>query len=84
MLGVMQVSLAGFSFPVTAMNTAFEWLANIFPLHHYFLVYVNQALNGYPISYAWANVAFLLLIALLPFMFTHRLRNAFLYKEYRA
>lgn len=84
LLGVMQFSLAGFSFPVTAMNTAFEWLANIFPLHHYFLVYVNQALNGYPISYAWANVAFLLLIALLPFMFTHRLRNAFLYKEYRA
>lgn len=84
LLGVMQFSLAGFSFPVTAMNTAFEWLANIFPLHHYFLVYVNQALNGYPISYAWANVAFLLLIALLPFLFTHRLRNAFLYKEYRA
>lgn len=84
LLGVMQFSLAGFSFPVTAMNTAFEWLANIFPLHHYFLVYVNQALNGYPISYAWVNVAFLLLIALLPFLFTHRLRNAFLYKEYRA
>ncbi len=84
LLGVMQFSLAGFSFPVTAMNSAFEWLANIFPLHHYFLVYVNQALNGYPISYAWANVAFLLLIALLPFLFTHRLRNAFLYKEYRA
>lgn len=84
LLGVMQFSLAGFSFPVTAMNTAFEWLSNIFPLHHYFLIYVNQALNGYPIGYAWANVANLLFLAIIPFLFTSRLRSAFLHKQYRA
>lgn len=82
LLGVMQFSLAGFSFPVSAMLEPFQWLANIFPLHHYFLIYVNQALNGYPISYVWTSVVALVAILLIPQLFYFRLRDAFLYKEY--
>ena len=84
LLGVMQYSLAGFSFPVSAMDVPFQWLSNIFPLHHYFLIYVNQCLNGYSISYAWANVAALVGISLLPHLFSFRLKDALLHKEYRA
>lgn len=84
LLGVMQFSLAGFSFPVSAMDRPFQWLSNIFPLHHYFLIYVNQALNGYNISYAWTNVAALVGIALLPWLFSFRLTDAFLNKDYKA
>ena len=84
LLGVMQFSLAGFSFPVSAMDAPFQWLSNIFPLHHYFPIYVNQCLNGYDISYAWANVAALVAICLLPNVFVFRLRDAFLHKQYRA
>ena len=84
LLGVMQFSLAGFSFPVSAMDLPFQWLSNIFPLHHYFLIYVNQCLNGYSISYAWTNVAALVAICLLPQVFSFRLKDAFLHKEYRA
>ena len=84
LLGGMQFSLAGFSFPVSAMDAPFQWLSNIFPLHHYFLIYVNQCLNGYDISYAWANVAALVAICLLPNVFIFRLRDAFLHKQYRA
>ena len=84
LLGVMQFSLAGFSFPVTAMDAPFQWLSNIFPLHHYFLIYVNQALNGYPIGYAWESVLALIIILLLPQLFFFRLDDAFLHKEYRA
>ena len=84
LLGVMQFSLAGFSFPVSAMDVPFQWLSNIFPLHHYFLIYVNQCLNGYSISYAWANVAALVGISLLPHLFSFRLKDALLHKEYRA
>ncbi len=84
LLGVMQFSLAGFSFPVSAMDPPFQWLSNIFPLHHYFLIYVNQCLNGYDIGYAWANVAALVAICLLPNVFVFRLRDAFLHKQYRA
>lgn len=84
LLGVMQFSLAGFSFPVSAMDLPFQWLSNIFPLHHYFLIYVNQALNGYSIGYAWPNVAALIGIAILPWLFSFRLTDAFLNKEYKA
>ena len=82
LLGVMQFSLAGFSFPVSAMDKPFQWFSNIFPLHHYFLIYVNQALNGYAISYVWSSVAALVLIFLLPQVFFYRLTDAFLNKEY--
>lgn len=84
LLGVMQFSLAGFSFPVSAMDEPFQWLSNIFPLHHYFLIYVNQALNGYSISYVWGSVVALVLISLLPHLFAFRLTDAFLNKEYKA
>ena len=82
LVGVLQLSLAGFSFPVSAMDVPFQWLSNIFPLHHYFLIYVNQALNGYPISYAWTSVVALIIILLLPQLFYYRLYDAFLHKEY--
>ncbi len=84
LLGVMRFSLAGFSFPVSAMELPFQWLSNIFPLHHYFLIYVNQALNGYDISYAWMNVAALIAISVLPWLFSYRLTDAIQNKEYRA
>ena len=84
LLGVMQFSLAGFSFPVSAMDKPFQWLSNIFPLHHYFLIYVNQALNGYHISYVWPHVAALVALLILPIVFMFRLKDAFLNKEYRA
>ncbi len=84
LLGVLQFSLAGFSFPVSAMSPVFNWLSNLLPLHHYFMVYMNQALNGYPVSYVWVHVAALVFMALLPFLFTKQMLNAFLTKEYKA
>ena len=84
LLGVMQFSLAGFSFPVSAMDAPFQWLSNIFPLHHYFLIYVNQCLNGYSISYVWSSVVALLAIYFVPQLFSYRLTDALLHKEYRA
>jgi len=83
LLGVMQFSLAGFSFPVSAMYEPFQWLAEIFPLHHYFVIYVNQALNGYSISYVWSSVVILIFIYLLPQFFAWRLKDAMLHKNYR-
>lgn len=84
LLGVMQVSLTGFSFPVSAMDMPFQWFSNIFPLRHYFLIYVNQALNGYHISYVWMDVAALVALSILPWLFSYRLTDAFLNKEYKA
>lgn len=83
LLGVMEFSLAGFSFPVSAMSKPMQWFANLFPLRHYFLIYVNQALNGYPISYVWTHVVALVCFIVAPLLLTFRFKSAFLNKTYK-
>lgn len=80
--GVVSFSISGFSFPVMAMSPALQALSNLFPLRHYFLIYVGQALNGYPMSYAWMSYMALLIFMMLPLFILKRLHNAILYYEY--
>lgn len=81
--GILGVSLSGFTFPVSAMHPVLQWASNLFPLRHYFLIYVNQALNGYPIGYVWTSVLMLLVFMLLPIVVVRRYRTAFLEIEYK-
>lgn len=80
--GVLSFSVSGFSFPVMAMHPTLQALSNLFPLRHYFLLYVNLALNGYPMIYAWHSVVALLLFLLLPFLVLKKLRTAMLHYVY--
>lgn len=80
--GVISLSISGFSYPVMAMSPVLQALSNLFPLRHYFLIYVNLALNGYPLIYAWHSVVALLLFILLPFLVLKRLRTAMLHYVY--
>lgn len=65
--GVLSFSISGFTFPVMAMHPTLQALSVLFPLRHYFLLYANLALNGYPLIYAWHAVVALLIFMLLPF-----------------
>ena len=80
--GVVSFSISGFSFPVMAMNPALQALSNLFPLRHYFLIYIDQALNGYPMSYAWESYLALLIFVMLPLFVLKRLHKAILYYKY--
>ncbi len=80
--GVVSFSISGFSFPVMAMNPALQALSNLFPLRHYFLIYIDQALNGYPTSYAWESYLALLIFVMLPLFVLKRLHKAILYYKY--
>lgn len=80
--GVVSFSITGFSFPVMAMHPSLQAIANLFPLRHYFLIYVDQALNGYNMVYSWQNYVALLLFMLLPFLVLNRLKEALLYYKY--
>lgn len=71
-----------FSFPVMAMNPVLQALSNLFPLRHYFLIYVDQALNGYSMAYSWSNYMALLIFMMLPFFVVHRLKEALVYYKY--
>jgi len=66
LFGVVQFSMCGFTFPATAMDPVLQVIGNIFPLRHFYLLYCNQALNGYPLIYAYGSIVALLVMLLLP------------------
>lgn len=80
--GILAFSLAGFTYPITAMDPVLKFIACLFPLRHYYLIYVNQALNGFPLILAWKSIVGLLLFLLLPFTVIRRYRIAFLKQKY--
>lgn len=74
--GVISFSISGMSFPCMAMHPVLQGLSLLFPLRHYYLLYVNTALNGYPLSNAWPYLLCLLAMALLPWPCMPRLKKA--------
>ena len=80
--GVLSFSMCGLSFPAMGMHPVLQALANLFPLRHYFLIYVDQALNGYPLYYSWDEVLWLMLFLLLPLTVLYRLKGVLLTYRY--
>ena len=80
--GVISFSICGMSFPVMAMHPVLQGVSYLFPLRHYFLLYVNCALDGYPLINAWPFVAGLLAFAIVPVLLLPRLKHALLYCHY--
>lgn len=60
LIGMISFSITGFSFPSVAMDPILYGLSFLFPLRHFFLIYVDQALNGIAIGYSMYNYAALL------------------------
>ena len=80
--GVISFSISGMSFPVMAMHPILQGLSYLFPLRHYYLLYVNCALDGYNIANAWPFVLSLLIFLLLPLPFMSRLKKVMKFYEY--
>lgn len=80
--GVISFSICGMSYPVMAMHPTLQGLSLLFPLRHYFLLYVNCALNGYPLMNAAPYVVGLLLFASLPLLLLRRLKKMLLVVPY--
>lgn len=69
LIGMVSFSITGFSFSTLAMDGSLSALSNLFPLRHFFLIYVDQALNGIPIGYSMDQYAALLGFVLLSIFF---------------
>lgn len=80
--GVISFSICGMSYPVMAMHPTLQGLSFLFPLRHYFLLYVNCALDGYPLMNAAPYVVGLLLFASLPLLLLRRLKKMLLVVPY--
>ena len=84
LLGVLSISLCGFTFPVMAMPKIMEAISWLLPLRHYYLIYVNQVLDGYSIIYVWKSFAILVAILGLPLLFIKVYEKAFNEVNYKA
>ncbi len=80
--GVVGFSISGFSFPTLAMTSPIQALSNLFPLRHYYLIYVSQILDGNGLAYSWISYASLLVFVLLALALLMRLKSEIIHLLY--
>lgn len=61
LMGILAFSVAAFSFPVEAMYGAIGIFSYILPVRYYFLIYIDEALNGIPLYFSRMNYIALLI-----------------------
>ena len=66
LVGMLSFSFCGFSLPEEAMYPWIAVLGYIMPIKYYFLIYVDQALNGIDLFYSRFYYLALIIYALLP------------------
>ena len=74
---VLAFSLAGFTFPVEAMPPFIQGLAAAFPLRHYYLMYVQEAIFASGFSGWYPQIIYMLLFLFLPALTYKRLHKAY-------
>lgn len=75
LIGILSFSIAGFSFPVDKMYGGIAIFAYILPIRNYFLIYIDQALNGIPLYYSRIYYIVMLVIMLVPVIGLKRLKK---------
>jgi len=75
LLGILSFSIAGFSFPVDQMYGAVGIFSFLVPIRWFFLIYVDQALNGIPIYYSRIYYIILLCYPVITLIGLGRLRK---------
>jgi len=82
LFGILSFSFTGFSFPVQSMYgslAVFSWIA---PVRYWFLIYINEGLNGIDLYYSRFYFAALILFPLVAGVLLRRLRKACLKPVY--
>lgn len=73
--GILSFSILGFSFPVEQMYGGIAIFSWIMPLRYYFLIYIDQALNGYALYYSRIYYATLCIFPILALIGLPRLKK---------
>lgn len=79
---VFAFSVAGFTLPVEAMPAGLQGFAAIFPLRHYYLFYVQEAIFGSGFAGWWKEAVHLLVFLGLPLLLMRRLEDAYINQRY--
>lgn len=80
--GTLSITAAGATFPIEQMPYFFPAFTYAFPMRHYFLIYINQALNGVSVSHSLIQYIIMLAFTLLPLFVYKRLKNAAILMNY--
>ncbi len=75
LLGILAFSVTGFSYPVEQMYPYIGVFSYLYPVRWYFLIYIDQALNGLPLYYSRFYYVILILFTLLPLASLWKLRR---------
>lgn len=79
---VVSFSVCGATYPLYAMDPEIQSIAQLFPLRHYYQIYQMCIFNGFPLTDAWFNIMFLLMLAALPIFTIHNIKKAMLVYTY--
>lgn len=79
---MVSLSLAGMTFPLENMWAPFTTIGQIFPLRHYYLIYVHSGLYGGGFETCWIHYIALLLFLFLPVLVLKRLAKAMVHQNY--
>ena len=79
---VLGLSLTGFTLPVEAMPAGLRGLTMMYPLRHYYDLYVQVGIFGSGFGEWYPQVILLLLFCFLPFLVLKRLGHAYTYLDY--
>ncbi len=74
--GLLGFTYAGFTFPIEAMPHNVQVFAHLFPIRHYFLIYVNEALHAADIRYSVIRFAAMAAFLILPLLVIRRFKKA--------
>ena len=79
---VLGFSLSGFTLPLEAMPPYIQGLAVAFPIRHYYLFLVQEAIFGTGFAGWWKEAIYLLLFLFVPLLGLRRLKNAYINQNY--
>lgn len=79
---VMAFSMTGFTLPVEAMSESIRGLSCIFPLRHYYQMYVQCGIYGTGLEGCYREIIHMLVFLFTPLFVLPRLHKAYLYQNY--
>lgn len=79
---VVSFSVCGATYPVFAMDSIIQSVAQLFPLRHYYMIYQMSIFNGYPLTDSWFDLMALCIFALLPIFTIWNIKRAMLIYTY--
>ena len=79
---VLGFSLCGATFPIFAMDSPIQSIAQLFPMRHFYMIYQMTIFNGFPITNAWFNIMALIIFICLPVFTVYNIKKAMLVYVY--